>query len=60
MVCAHTHTVAVGFISLVLCLPQLSLLRYSDDGELDQSSIIPLIDGGSEGQCIAFSCVLIP
>ena len=60
VVCAHTRTVAVLFISLVSCLPQLSLLRYSDDGELDQSSIVPLIDGGSEGQCIAFSCVLIP
>ena len=58
VVCART--VAVGFISLVSCLPQLSLLRYSDDGELDQSSIVPLIDGGSEGQWIAFSWVLIP
>lgn len=27
---------------------QLSLLVY-EDGELDQSSIIPLVDGGTEG-----------
>lgn len=27
----------------------LSLLGYSDDGELDQSTVIPLIDGGTEG-----------
>jgi ubiquitin-activating enzyme E1 C len=27
----------------------LSLLRYDDEGELDQTSIIPLIDGGTEG-----------
>ena len=29
---------------------QLSLLRYSEDGQLDQSSIIPIIDGGTEGK----------
>lgn len=27
----------------------LSLLGYSDDGELDHSTLIPLIDGGTEG-----------
>lgn len=27
----------------------VSLLRYDDDGSLDQSSVIPLIDGGTEG-----------
>ncbi len=27
---------------------QLSLLKFKDD-ELDQSSIIPIIDGGTEG-----------
>lgn len=27
----------------------LSLLQYNDDGELDQSTIVPLIDGGTEG-----------
>ena len=29
---------------------QLCLLRYDDDGELDQTTIIPLIDGGTEGE----------
>ena len=33
-----------------IAISQLSLLRYDDDGELDQSSIIPLIDGGTEGE----------
>ena len=28
---------------------KLSLLRYDEDGQLDQSSIIPIIDGGTEG-----------
>ncbi|XP_070559576.1 NEDD8-activating enzyme E1 catalytic subunit-like isoform X2 [Ptychodera flava] len=27
----------------------LSLVNYDEDGELDQSSIIPMIDGGTEG-----------
>ena len=36
---------SIGFYIL-----QLSLLRYDDNGELDQTSIIPLIDGGTEGE----------
>ena len=28
---------------------KLSLLRYDENGQLDQSSIIPIIDGGTEG-----------
>ena len=36
---------------------QLSLLRYDDDGQLDQSSIIPLIDGGTEGRDCSPVCV---
>jgi len=28
---------------------QLSLLEYEDDGTLDQTSIIPMVDGGTEG-----------
>lgn len=27
----------------------MSLLRYDEDGALDESSVIPLIDGGTEG-----------
>lgn len=30
---------------------QLSLLRY-ENGEIDQSSIIPIIDGGTEGEFV--------
>ena len=29
---------------------QLSLLRYDEEGQLDQSSIVPVIDGGTEGE----------
>ena len=28
---------------------QLSLLEYEDDGTLDQTSMIPMVDGGTEG-----------
>ena len=27
----------------------ISMLEYDDDGDLDKSTIIPLIDGGTEG-----------
>lgn len=29
---------------------QVSLLVYNDDGQLDVSSVIPMIDGGTEGK----------
>ena len=32
----------------VITFFQVSLLNY-EDGELDQSSVIPLVDGGTEG-----------
>jgi len=28
---------------------QVSLLSYNDDGQLEVSSVIPMIDGGTEG-----------
>lgn len=31
---------------------KLSLLKYDEDGQLDQGSIIPVIDGGTEGMLI--------
>lgn len=27
----------------------ISMLEYDDDGELDKTTLIPLIDGGTEG-----------
>lgn len=30
-------------------LSQVGMLQYDDDGNLDQTSVIPLIDGGTEG-----------
>ena len=44
----HIINDAHGIFNRVLL--QLSLLRYDDSGELDQTSIIPLIDGGTEGE----------
>ena len=42
---------------------QVSLLVYNDDGQLDVSSVIPMIDGGTEGKfsiaviiCSIMSC----
>ena len=34
---------------LKFALLQLSLLEYDEDGTLDQTSIIPMVDGGTEG-----------
>lgn len=48
---------AVSVYTLVVCWQnssiyvQLSLLRYEND-EIDQSSIIPIIDGGTEGEFV--------
>lgn len=28
---------------------QISLLQYDEDGQLDQSTVIPMVDGGTEG-----------
>ncbi|KAA0203329.1 hypothetical protein HAZT_HAZT007036, partial [Hyalella azteca] len=44
IVCGLDSVVARRWINSVL----VSLLQYTD-GELDQSSVIPLIDGGTEG-----------
>ena len=30
-------------------LQQVSLLEYDSEGELDTSSIVPMVDGGTEG-----------
>ena len=49
----HQHyfsTHKIFFILDIALFHQLSLLRYSEDGQLDQSSIIPIIDGGTEGK----------
>ncbi|GBP60807.1 NEDD8-activating enzyme E1 catalytic subunit [Eumeta japonica] len=47
------HIVVCGLDSIVarrwLNGMLMSLLQYNDDGSLDQSSIIPLVDGGTEG-----------
>ena len=37
-------TVAHSFL-----IEQVSLLKYNDDNTVDQSSIIPMVDGGTEG-----------
>ena len=38
-------------------LLQLSLLEYDEDGTLDQTSVIPVVDGGTEGKS-KVNCVL--
>ncbi|KAJ2952136.1 hypothetical protein O0L34_g4415 [Tuta absoluta] len=47
------HIVVCGLDSIVarrwLNGMLMSLLQYNDDGSLDQSSVIPLVDGGTEG-----------
>lgn len=47
------HIVVCGLDSIVarrwLNGMLMSLLQYNDDGTLDQSSLIPLVDGGTEG-----------
>ncbi|XP_073972403.1 ubiquitin-like activating enzyme 3 [Rhodnius prolixus] len=45
VVCGLDSIVARRWINGML----LSLLSYNDDGELDQSSLIPMVDGGTEG-----------
>lgn len=45
VVCGLDSIVARRWINGML----ISLLNYEDDGSLDQSSIIPFIDGGTEG-----------
>ncbi|CAG0916859.1 unnamed protein product, partial [Notodromas monacha] len=45
VVCGLDSIVARRWINGML----LSLLRYDDNGELDQTSIVPLVDGGTEG-----------
>lgn len=45
IVCGLDSIVARRWINGML----ISMLRYEDDGMLDQTSIIPLIDGGTEG-----------
>ncbi|GAB0100855.1 Nedd8-activating enzyme E1 catalytic subunit [Sergentomyia squamirostris] len=45
VVCGLDSVVARRWINGML----LSMLNYEDDGTVDQSSIIPMIDGGTEG-----------
>lgn len=45
VVCGLDSIVARRWINGML----LSLLSYDENGELDQSSIIPMVDGGTEG-----------
>lgn len=45
VVCGLDSVVARRWINGML----VSLLRYDEDGALDESSVIPLIDGGTEG-----------
>lgn len=37
---------------LTFLFSKLSLLKYDENGQLDQGSIIPIIDGGTEGSNI--------
>ena len=37
---------------LKFALLQLSLLEYDEDDTLDQTSIIPMVDGGTEGKTL--------
>lgn len=45
VVCGLDSIVARRWINSML----ISLLRYEDDGSLDESTIIPMVDGGTEG-----------
>lgn len=45
IVCGLDSIVARRWINGML----ISMLQYDEDGQLDQSSVIPLIDGGTEG-----------
>lgn len=45
IICGLDSVVARRWINGML----LSLLQYDDDGTLDESTVIPLIDGGTEG-----------
>lgn len=45
VLCGLDSIVARRWINSML----VGLLRYNDDGELDQSTVIPLVDGGTEG-----------
>lgn len=45
IVCGLDSIVARRWINGML----LSLLKYDDNGELDESSVVPLVDGGTEG-----------
>ncbi|XP_031565141.1 NEDD8-activating enzyme E1 catalytic subunit-like [Actinia tenebrosa] len=45
VVCGLDSIVARRWINGML----MSLLEYDDDGNLDQSSVIPMVDGGTEG-----------
>ncbi|KAK6644434.1 NEDD8-activating protein uba3 [Polyplax serrata] len=45
IVCGLDSIIARRWINGML----ISLLRYNENGELDESSVIPLVDGGTEG-----------
>ena len=48
-----------NYTYLYIFLFQLSLLRYDVNGGVDQTSIIPLIDGGTEGLVLSIYVIFI-
>ena len=55
VVCGLDSIVARRWINGML----ISMLEYDDDGELDKSTILPLIDGGTEGFKVNIRVVVV-